>query len=302
MNGHNILVVNRERIADGPGFRPGIELFDVSVPARPKPIAFVQTGGMGVHRYDLDDRYAYISTEMEGYVGAITAIYDLANPSHPKEVGRWWLPGQWTAGGEKPTWQGRAHRTHHPLRLGNRLYIGCWFGGYAIVDISDLTKPKTIACSCYSPPYPAPTHTAMRIPFKLRNRDIMVVSDEHINDTRYDPCPFLWIVDITDETNPIPIATLIAPEPSDSVGRFGCHQPQEQLYDGDTTLAVTWFAGGLRLVDIRDPFHPNEVGYFVPDPVKPHRAPQSNDVYYDGHGFLYMIDRHNGLDILERKV
>jgi hypothetical protein len=54
-------------------------------------------------------------------------------------------------------------------------------------------------------------------------------------------------------------------------------------------------------VDIKDPFQPAEVGYFVPDPVAPHRSPQSNDVFYDGNGLLYVIDRYNGLDILERK-
>jgi hypothetical protein len=304
VNGNNILVINHERYRDRPGpFRPGIQLFDVSVPARPREIAFVETGGVGVHRYDLDDRYAYISTEMEGYLGAITVIYDLSDPLRVTEAGRWWLPGQWTAGGETPAWQGKRHRTHHPLRYRDRLYIGCWFGGYAIADITDLSRPRTIARFRYQPPYPAPTHTAMRIPFKLRNRHIMVVSDEHITDEKFDPCPFLWMVDITDETNPVTIGTFIVPDAAveNRAGRFGCHQPQEQLYDGDTVLAVTWFSGGLRLVDVQDPFAPTEIGYFVPDPVGEHRSPQSNDVFYDGQGLLYTIDRFNGLDILERR-
>ncbi len=302
VNGHNLLVVNYERYQEAPGpFRPGIQILDVSRPAEPREVAFVETGGVGVHRYDLDDRYAYVSTEMEGYLGAISVIYDLADPLHPKEVGRWWLPGQWTTGGEKPTWEGKRHRTHHPLRSGDRLYVGCWFGGYAIVDITDMARPRTVAYRRYSPPYPAPTHTAMRIPFKLRGRDIMVVSDEHISDERYDPCPFLWMVDITDETNPIPIATFIVPESAveNRASRFGCHQPQEQVYD--TVLGVTWFSGGLRLVDIKDPYQPAEVGYFVPDPVGGGRSAQSNDVFYDGNGLLYVIDRFNGLDILERR-
>lgn len=143
VNEQHILVINHERCkAGGPGpFRPGIQLFDVSSPARPREIAFVETGGAGVHRFDLDDRYAHISTELEGYLGAITVIYDLADPARPREAGRWWLPGQWTAGGETPAWKGTAHRTHHPLRHGDRLYIGCWFGGYAIADIADLVSP-----------------------------------------------------------------------------------------------------------------------------------------------------------------
>ena len=28
-------------------------------------------------------------------------IVDINDPANPKEVSRWWFPGQWTAGGEK---------------------------------------------------------------------------------------------------------------------------------------------------------------------------------------------------------
>ena len=31
-------------------------------------------------------------------------ILDLADPAKPKEVGRWWIPGQWQAGGEDYPW------------------------------------------------------------------------------------------------------------------------------------------------------------------------------------------------------
>jgi hypothetical protein len=67
VNAHNLLVVNYERSKDTPGpLRPGIQIVDVSRPAHPREIAFAETAGSGVHRYDLDDRYAYIATEMEG--------------------------------------------------------------------------------------------------------------------------------------------------------------------------------------------------------------------------------------------
>ena len=170
------------------------------------------------------------------------------------------------------------------------------------MDATDLTRPRTISSLDWSPPYLAPTHTALRIPFALGGRDILAVSDEHITDDRYtDPSPFLWIVDITDETKPIPVSTYIVPESAveNRAGRFGCHQPQEQVHDA--VLAVTWFSGGLRLVDIQDPFRPVEIGYFIPDPAAGARSAQSNDVFYDGNGLLYLIDRFNGLDILERR-
>jgi hypothetical protein len=56
----------------------GFRIYDVSQRSNPKLIAFQKTGGIGVHRFDMDKRYAYISTEMEGYVGNILVIYDTA--------------------------------------------------------------------------------------------------------------------------------------------------------------------------------------------------------------------------------
>src|SRR5215475_7851184 len=77
----------------------GFKIYDVSDPARPKLICDHKTGGIGVHRFDMDERHAYISTEMKGYVGNILVIYDLRDPRQPQEVSRWWMPGQHVEGG-----------------------------------------------------------------------------------------------------------------------------------------------------------------------------------------------------------
>lgn len=90
---------------------------------------------------------------MPGYKGNILVIYDIRNPARPTEVSRWWLPGQHIAGGEKPTWSGRQHRLHHALRVGNKLWAGCWHGGVRIVDIADPLAPQEVG---YYIPEPAP--------------------------------------------------------------------------------------------------------------------------------------------------
>lgn len=95
----------------------GFRIYDVADPAAPKPIHHQLTGGIGVHRFDMDERYAYISTEMDGFIGNILVIYDLRDPEKPSEVSRWWIPGQHVAGGEKPAWSGKRHRLHHALSL-----------------------------------------------------------------------------------------------------------------------------------------------------------------------------------------
>ena len=47
---------------DGGGFK----IYDVSDRAKPTLVKFQKTAGRGVHRFDMDERYAYISTEMPG--------------------------------------------------------------------------------------------------------------------------------------------------------------------------------------------------------------------------------------------
>jgi hypothetical protein len=280
------------------GFQGGLKVYDISDRSRPRPIGLYPS--YGVHRFDSDDRYAYISSEEEGFLGDIVVVVDLANPTAPMAVARWWMPGQWLAGGEQPTWPGRRHRCHHPLRLGDRLYVSYWHGGFVILDVADLAHPKFVSGLDWSPPYPCPTHTALPIPQSIMGRRVLVVTDEEVAD-RLAPSPnaFLWTVDVTDERHPVPISTFRVPhdKPFDRDCWFGAHQPQE-IVDGNI-VCVTWFAGGLRAVDISDIYRPAEVGHFMPTPTNGMPV-QSNDVYFEKRrGLIYVIDRLSGLDILE---
>ena len=54
---------------------------------------------------------------------------------------------------------GRSPRCHHPLRMGDRLYVSYWHHGDAILDISDMTKPRAIARINTTASFPHPTHT-----------------------------------------------------------------------------------------------------------------------------------------------
>src|SRR5688572_3788988 len=155
----------------------GFKLYDVSDKTKPKLISFVKTGGRGVHRYDMDENYAYISTEMPGYLGAMLVIYDIRNPARPEEVSRWWMPGQHTAGGETPTWPGRRHRLHHALRVGDLLWAGCWMAGVRVIDVSDIRHPRTVGAYNYHPPFPEPTHTFREMPARIAGKRIAVAID-----------------------------------------------------------------------------------------------------------------------------
>jgi hypothetical protein len=288
----------------------GFKIYDVSNREKPRLITHHRTYGRGVHRFDMDGRHAYISTEMEGYVGNILVIYDIRNPARPEEVSRWWLPGQHVAGGEKPTWQGRRNRLHHALRFGDELWAGCWHGGLRVIDIADIRKPRTIGEYNYHPPFPEPSHTFMPVPSPIHGRRIAVAIDEEdhahsaeeMERRRGRPHGCLWVFDVTDVSSMQPLAIyevseLDSPWSRAAPGRFGAHQFQEHM-DG-TLVYCTWFAGGLRIVDVADPSAPQEVGYFIPDPAAGKVAPQSNDVDVDRNGLIYLVDRYAGFDILE---
>jgi hypothetical protein len=303
--GNGLMITNREQNeADQrtpPGdFRGGLGIYDVSDPQRPREITRWETAGKGVHRFDFDGRYVYCSPTVDGYVGNIMMILDLQDPARPQEVGRWWMPGQWTAGGETPTWRGTAHRCHHPLRLGNRLYTSYWHGGFVILDIEEMSKPKFVSGLDWSPPFPCPTHSAVPVPFDIAGRRMLVVADEDVFHLQPGPPAFLWLVDITVEERPIPFSSYQVdgldgtPQPK----MTGCHQPVEKIKG--TEIPVAWFANGLRIIDIAKPHAPREVASYMPDVPDGAQRVSSNDVFADERGLIYLIDRIRGLTILER--
>jgi hypothetical protein len=99
-------------------------------------------------------------------------------------------------------------------------------------------------------------------------------------------------------------------------GRFGSHSSNESMglvYYGKMAF-MSSFSAGVRALDIRDPYQPREVGYFIPaitaatdkrcvkidgkDRCKV--AIQTNNVETDARGYIYIVDRANtGMHILE---
>lgn len=301
----DIMVVNQEFNTNDPNppppeFLGGICIYDIRDLRNPRLIKRWETAGQGVHRFDMDDRYVYLSSTTQGYLAHIMLIMDLKDPANPVEVGRWWAPGQWTAGGETPDWKGMAHRCHHPLRMGNRLYTSYWLGGFHILDIDDMAKPKRISGLDWSPPFSCPTHTALPIPFDINGRRYMIVADEDVARPADGVPAFLWMVDITDERAPMPVGTFQVEGIDGTLqpSATACHQPSE-IVTG-TEIPVAWFAHGVRVIDFSNPRALREVAYFVPDvPILTDRV-QSNDVTLDDRGLIYLTDRRRGMTIIER--
>ena len=138
--GNGLMLVNHELNGADPRpppaeFAGGIGIYDVADPAKPRRLTHWTTVGKGVHRFDFDGRYAYASPTLDGYVGTIMLILDLAEPQAPQEAGRWWLPGQWTAGGEVPSWQGDAYRVLTPEQT---LALASDLGSHSVFYLNPL--------------------------------------------------------------------------------------------------------------------------------------------------------------------
>lgn len=288
----------RERGYDDGGFR----LYDIADRTNPRLIHHQLTGGGGVHRFDIDDRYAYIATGMEGYVGNILVVYDIADPRAPKEVSRWHIPGQHIAAGEVIPRGRKSLTLHHALRTGDELWAAVWNDGVRVIDASDITDLKTIGTFDYHPPFPEPTHTVLPLGTRIGGRRIAIAIDEEHTKPAGQPHAFMWVLDVTDLADIKALSTFhvgesASPWSDSSNGRFGAHQFQEHL--DSPLIFATWFSGGLRVVDVADPMLPVEVGHFIPEPVAGEPAPQSNDVDVGPDGLIYLLDRINGFDILE---
>jgi len=131
---------------------------------------------------------------------------------------------------------------------------------------------------------------------------------------------FVSMVDVTTESRPQSVANFQVPESQGNYcnrgGRFGSHASNENFgppYYGKIVF-ISYFNAGVRAVDIRDPYNPQEVAFFIPPttdntdfrcvpPDEPPNCPrpiQTNNVDTDERGFIYIVDRANtGLHILE---
>lgn len=300
----NILAINVELYGGGGDGTSGLALFDIGAPRNPREIAYYRmggfsTGGTGVHRFQMDceRKLIYASGSDDGFQGNFVLIIDISEPARPREVGRWWMPGQHLAAGEQSARSGGSHRIHHPLRLGDRLYVSLWYEGFAILDISNPNRPKLVSHVADRPRGGAPTHTALPVGHPIRGRNWLVVFDEEMGGGN--PPAYMRLYDITNERRPILAATFqVPPDPSGKTGgRFGAHQPHE-FVGADNLVYAAWFSGGLRVIDISDPYRPREVGHYIQAPRRGARFAQSNDIFVDERGLIYVIDRINGLDIL----
>ena len=289
----------------------GMAVYDISKAGEPRQIGFMPVAGGGVHRiwYTGGD-WAYASVLLDGFTDYIFMTIDMRDPTNPKEAGRYWLPGMNQSAGEKPSWEPTARMGLHHATVSGDIAYGAWRdAGLVMIDIKDRANPKLLVHKSWSPPYGGGTHNVMHLP----DRDLMVVLDEAVLDHLEDGWKHIWMFDVRVKTNPISISTFPVPKEVDyakKFGHFGPHNIHENRPDGlvsSELIFATYQNAGVRVFNIKDAYHPVEVGVYVPGEPKvlmdrrPNRnkVVQTCDVFVDRNGLVYANDYNGGLDILE---
>lgn len=307
--GDDLLYVNHEclKTPEGEAARAGIMIYDIGDPASPKEAGFYDLPGKGPHRFgvDNDKNLAFIPNDAEGWRNRVSWTVDISDPLKPELLSLWGLPEQDLALNlpyEEAATMEQTTQCHGPAVIrGDRMFCGFWGGGMGIADCSDLRNVRHIRGLCWSPPFVGSTHTV----WPIDDGPYLIATDEARSHTNYRDSQFMWIIDIRDETNPVPIATFIPDRDRylDRGKRFGAHNILEYKPGKNPwpdIIFLTYFNAGLRAVDVSDPFHPVEVGHFVPEMNFGQPCCQSNDIGMDEEGRLYLIDRNGaGMHILE---
>jgi len=145
-----------------------------------------------------------------------------------------------------------------------------------------------------------------------QSKSLLIVSSEGTANNCFGQAPHdAWILDISNETTPWPMATLNVPQfPGDFCGkgaRFGAHAVTEAIYPPyyGKIVSISWFNAGLRIWDIRDPKNPKPVAYYIQAPspntasscstingqTNCFNATMNDYVEYDDRGYIYAADR-----------
>jgi hypothetical protein len=325
------------------------EVWDVSEPSRPSRLVTVVSGLAATHKnwWECETGIAYLVSDGRptGWrTNRMTKIFDLGNPAEPRFIRDFGLPGQEPGS----SGEGAPPGVHGPIAFGKRVYFPYGTSADGILQIVDrdrLLKGNPDGADRLAPTpenlrYPqlgrldmSPNwgaHTALPLlgvdvpdfapNGKGRTRDFVIVTSEEGQNECQEFRHLTFVVDVTTEAKPFSVANFQVPaSPGDFCGRggrFGPHASNESFTSVfyRRLVFIAYFNAGVRAVDVRDPYHPREVAYFIPATTKNtdrrcrsvggtercKTAIQTNNVEVDERGLVYLADRANtGLHIVE---
>ena len=318
------------------------EIWDVTNPSAPKLVTRL-AGLKGTHKnfWECDTGVGLLVSGVPGWhARRMTQVYDLSDPAEPVLIRNFGRVGQEPgAKGPEPM------HLHGAISAGpkaNRIYFGYGTNSKGTMQIVDRKKllegPKepTAKNLMYAEvshldlPQSVGAHTTfpmlhMKIgefakDKKGQYRDFVVIVDEEQANECGEARQMVWFVDVTEEKRPFGVSNFYVPEKERDYcsrgGRFGAHSSNENMTPiyYEKVMFFSYFNAGVRAVDVRNPYRPVEIGYFIPGITKntdercvkvdgQNRckvAIQTNNVEVDDRGYVYIVDRANtGMHILE---
>jgi hypothetical protein len=325
------------------------EIWDVSIPEQPALLTTITKGLKGTHKnfWECDTGIAYlVSGNPQWRTNRMTQIYDLSDPAKPVFIRDFGLVGQQPgASGDIPI---TLHGAISTGPKGNRVYFGYGTNTNGVIQIVDRDKllngpkdptPENLLypqVSRIDMPSMHGAHTTfpmlgVKVAEFSKNllgatRDFVIVTNEAIQKECLEGRQMVWVVDATNEKRAFGVSNWGIPEKIGNYcskgGRFGTHSSNENMTDiyYNKLMFFSYFNAGVRAVDMRDPFAPKEVGFFIPAMNKntvvletpagqrgklpftaasDRKAIQTNNVEVDDRGYIYIVDRANtGMHIL----
>lgn len=265
----------------------GFLLYDVTNPYEPKKLGFWELDRRvpGTHELYLTTQgnralvltanpYAdyYTHGEQKDF-----QIVDVSNPTNPTTIYQWDprdLPEvpddfngyHWFA----PDGKTRPAFNHSNItdQNGTTAYLSFWDLGTVILDIRNPENPVFLGRTEYASNQKGAAHSAAL----ARGGNILIETREVANPVGvgYESAyGYTRIFDISDKVNPVLLSEfrteLTEDIPPTSAGRSTfaktVHDPKVQ----GNTLYLSYYAGGVRVVDITDPSNPVETGRYVPE-------------------------------------
>jgi hypothetical protein len=274
----DLLLVNEERFRQADDWTAGLVVYDVREPLAPQRVARLAGDGDGVHRIVwTGGRYAHASFTPAGHGDRIWGVFDLDDPTRPREAARWQL--------DEAQPPGARYAAHHALVDGTTAYLGYGDANLVVLDVSDLTAPRKLWRLGWEG---GGTHTCL----PLTGRGLVVVTDEQMTDGPHAPERFVRVVDARERrvVSVVPAPQGDYAEQSTRFGPHNLHENRAGSYRSSSLVFVTYFNAGLRVYDLRDPARPEEVASWVPE----QNAPQTNDLYVEQNGRTWVTDRFTG--------
>ena len=190
------------------------------------------------------------------------------------------------------------------------------------MDVTEFSRQKAPPARGVPPPAAGPHDHEASVPANQTQgrRDFIAVTGESTANECLENRQMLRMVDATIETRLFGASSWTLPGQSADFcargGRFGTHSSNENFTPiyYKRVLFLAHFNAGVRAIDIRDPFNPKEIGYYIPAITSKtdkrcvgtgadqrcQVAIQTNNVEVDDRGYIYAIDRANtGMHILE---